>query len=141
VITRSNNRDVIESELVRSPHPSMNLVYVDLPRWARSWKRGQRGVRLYYFLWQVAALRRAKAVHKTVRSDPPRNIRLLFPAADEDALRRAIERLLDQSECERMGEGGFEMWNEHYRPERALKELEESYMSAISAGAARADGS
>jgi glycosyltransferase involved in cell wall biosynthesis len=69
VITRSNNRDVIESELVRSPHPSMNLVYVDLPRWARSWKRGQRGVRLYYFLWQVAALRRAKAVHKTVRFD------------------------------------------------------------------------
>jgi hypothetical protein len=40
-----------------------------------------------------------------------------------------------------MGEGGFEMWNEHYRPERALKELEESYMSAISAGAARADSS
>jgi hypothetical protein len=47
---------------------------------------------------------------------------------------------INQSANGWVGEG-FEMWNEHYRPERALKELEESYMSAISAGAARADGS
>ena len=68
VITRSNNRDVIESGLVRSPDPSMNLVYVDLPRWAQFWKRGQRGVR-HYYLWQFIALRRAQVVHKTVRFD------------------------------------------------------------------------
>jgi glycosyltransferase involved in cell wall biosynthesis len=39
-------------------------VYVDLPAWARSWKKGSRGLRLYYLLWQAAALRRAKELHR-----------------------------------------------------------------------------
>jgi glycosyltransferase involved in cell wall biosynthesis len=32
-------------------------LYVDLPPWARFWKRGSRGLRLYYLMWQVAAWR------------------------------------------------------------------------------------
>ena len=59
---------------------------------------------------------------------------LLFPASDEAALRGAIEHLLDPHESERMGEGAFRMWSEQYRPERALKDLEDSYMSARGAG-------
>ena len=59
VITRANNRSVIEA---RSPGElaDVHFVYVDLPRWARSWKKGTRGMRLYYVLWQFAALSRAR---------------------------------------------------------------------------------
>ena len=41
----------------------MHFAYVDLPRWARSWKRGRRGIHLYYVLWQLAALRTARRLH------------------------------------------------------------------------------
>lgn len=69
VLTRANNRDAIETELARRPQPSLHFVYVDLPPWARRWKRGQRGVRLYYSLWQVAALREAKRLHAEIGFD------------------------------------------------------------------------
>ncbi|MFN2390025.1 MAG: glycosyltransferase [Actinomycetota bacterium] len=65
VITRSNNRDVIEAALERLPEESnLHFVYTDLPPWARSWKRGMRGMRLYSLLWQVGA---AIAVRKLQR--------------------------------------------------------------------------
>jgi len=58
VITRENNRGPIEAALLSVPEADrLRFVYVDLPRWARWWKRGQRGVRLYYLLWQAAAAR------------------------------------------------------------------------------------
>ena len=60
VITRRNNRSAIEEGLRSlSLDVSPRFVYVDLPEWARFWKRGQRGIRLYYLLWQIAALRKA----------------------------------------------------------------------------------
>lgn len=63
VITRSNNRVSIDHALATLPERQrLGFVYVDLPLWARRWKRGQRGVRLYYLLWQVAALRAARRV-------------------------------------------------------------------------------
>ena len=40
----------------------VHFVYVDLPPSLRRWKRGQRGVRLYYLLWQRAALREARRI-------------------------------------------------------------------------------
>jgi glycosyltransferase involved in cell wall biosynthesis len=60
VITRANNRAAIESELSTRPLRNLHFVYVDLPPNLRRWKRGQKGVRLYYFLWQRAALREAR---------------------------------------------------------------------------------
>jgi hypothetical protein len=44
VITRANNREVIEEELKRSPEPNLHFIYVDLPKWMRFWKKKQRGV-------------------------------------------------------------------------------------------------
>lgn len=65
VLTRSNNRALIESALPSTPEvDQLRFEYVDLPKWARFWKRGQRGVRLYYLLWQVAALRRARRLQR-----------------------------------------------------------------------------
>lgn len=66
VLTRANNRPAIESELAESPMPSLRFVYHDLPWWLRFWKRGGRGVQLYYYLWQLSArpvVRRIVAEH------------------------------------------------------------------------------
>lgn len=60
VITRANNRDAIERELARRPASGLQFSYYDLPRWARAWKRGARGVHLYYLLWQWGAFRVAR---------------------------------------------------------------------------------
>ena len=40
VITRSNNRGVIEAVLAHNPLRNAHFIYFDLPRWARFWKAG-----------------------------------------------------------------------------------------------------
>lgn len=68
VITRENNRSAIEAALETVPERgSLRFVYVDLPEKARFWKRGQRGIRFYYLLWQIAALRTARRLAPEVR--------------------------------------------------------------------------
>src|SRR5581483_10321303 len=37
--------------------------------WARFWKRGQRGIRLYYLLWQVRAMLAARSLRRTTDFD------------------------------------------------------------------------
>jgi glycosyltransferase involved in cell wall biosynthesis len=70
VITRANNRESIEAELASLPdRERLRFVYVDLPPWARVWKRGKRGLRLYYLLWQVAAVRAARQIDRRHRCD------------------------------------------------------------------------
>ncbi len=69
VITRRNNRSVIEAELAKAPLPNARFVYYDLPRWARFWKRGHRGVYFYYYLWQVGAYLQARRLHSKVNFD------------------------------------------------------------------------
>ena len=55
VLTRANNREVIEKELAEHPVKGLHFIYYDLPKWAMWWKKGGRGVQLYYFLWQLLA--------------------------------------------------------------------------------------
>jgi glycosyltransferase involved in cell wall biosynthesis len=70
VLTRSNNRERIEDGLSAIPErDSLHFVYVDLPAWARFWKRGLRGLRPYYLLWGFAALREARRLHRSERFD------------------------------------------------------------------------
>jgi len=57
VITRASNRAAIEKALAEESVPNVHWVYFDLPAWARFWKRGQRGIHLYYYLWQIGAYR------------------------------------------------------------------------------------
>ena len=53
VLTRESNRRTIEPWIAEHPeYAKINFVYFDLPQWARRWKRGMRGVRIYYMLWQ-----------------------------------------------------------------------------------------
>jgi glycosyltransferase involved in cell wall biosynthesis len=70
VVTRANNRAAIEAGLAGLPEADrLRFVYVDLPERARRWKRGRRGVHLYYLLWQLAALRAAREAHRRQRFD------------------------------------------------------------------------
>jgi glycosyltransferase involved in cell wall biosynthesis len=70
VITRANNREAIEQALPHVPEADrLRFVYVDLPPWARWWKRGQRGIYLYYLLWQLAAVRRGRQLVRQERFD------------------------------------------------------------------------
>jgi glycosyltransferase involved in cell wall biosynthesis len=63
VITRANNSPSIAKALCGSRIASLQFVFYDLPRWARFWKRGGRGVQLYYFLWQLCSLPIARRLH------------------------------------------------------------------------------
>ena len=69
VMTRSNNRARIENALEAEPMSNVRWIYFDLPRWASFWKRGQRGVRLYYSSWQFVAYWKARKLHRDVRLD------------------------------------------------------------------------
>lgn len=65
VITRANNAQAIEESLPTIPERDrLTFVYVDLPRWARFWKKGHRGARAYYLLWQLAALMKARRLQR-----------------------------------------------------------------------------
>ena len=41
VITRANNREIIEEEFKRNPVSNLHFIYVDLPKSLRFWKKGE----------------------------------------------------------------------------------------------------
>lgn len=58
VLTRLSNRHTIEPWIAEHPEYShIHFLYFDLPKWARFWKKGLRGVRTYYNIWQTLANR------------------------------------------------------------------------------------
>ncbi len=61
VLTRESNRGTIEPWIAVHPEFSgIHFLYFDLPKWARFWKKGLRGVRTYYNIWQVCTNRIVK---------------------------------------------------------------------------------
>lgn len=53
VLTRESNRGTIEPWIAAHPEfEGIHFLYFDLPKWARFWKKGLRGVRTYYNIWQ-----------------------------------------------------------------------------------------
>src|SRR5712672_875198 len=76
VITRANNRMPIEKSLSKQPLPNVHWVYFDLPRWASFWKRKQRGVHIYYYLWQLAIYFVARKLHRKTAFDIVHHITL-----------------------------------------------------------------
>lgn len=52
VMTRANNRRVIEAALADYTGPKPEFVYYDLPAWLVAWKRRGLPVAIYYALWQ-----------------------------------------------------------------------------------------
>ncbi len=66
LITRANNQASIERALAREPLPNAHFIYFDLPVWMRFWKRGQFGVLLYYYLWEIGLYFVARKIHRRV---------------------------------------------------------------------------
>lgn len=69
VITRENNRGKIEAEYSKEKYPNLIFYYCDVPRYLSFWKKGQRGVHLYYFLWQIYCYKLAKKIVKAYSVD------------------------------------------------------------------------
>ena len=67
VLTRESNRGTIEPWIALHPEFSgIHFLYFDLPKWARFWKKGMRGVRTYYNIWQACTNR---IVKRTMREN------------------------------------------------------------------------
>lgn len=67
VLTRESNRCTIEPWIAEHPEfSSIHFLYFDLPKWARFWKKGMRGVRTYYNIWQYFTNR---IVKRTMREN------------------------------------------------------------------------
>lgn len=61
VLTRQSNQHIIEPWITEHPEYShIHFRYYDWPTWARCWKKGMRGVRIYYNIWQVCTNRIVK---------------------------------------------------------------------------------
>jgi glycosyltransferase involved in cell wall biosynthesis len=70
VITRRDYRASIEEAVLSVPErDNLKFVYVELPERFRSWQRDLRGLRIYYLLWQIAALKEARRLRRSVRFD------------------------------------------------------------------------
>lgn len=61
VLTRQSNRKRIEDWFTQHNMPCpIHFIYFDLPKKLRFWKKGLRGVRIYYVLWQKLTNRLVK---------------------------------------------------------------------------------
>ena len=66
VLTRKSNQLGIEAWLIENPsYKNINFIYFDLPYYLRFWKKGLRGVRLYYNIWQWCT----NSIVKTIMQD------------------------------------------------------------------------
>jgi glycosyltransferase involved in cell wall biosynthesis len=69
VLTREGNREPALRGAAQLKDLQLIVHGYDLPRWARWWKKGARGIHAYYLLWQWGAYRRARRLHAELRFD------------------------------------------------------------------------
>lgn len=69
VLTRTKNRASIEAELEKNPVSNLHFAYYDLPLWLGWWRRGHRGVQVYYYLWQLGIYSVARRLHEEISFD------------------------------------------------------------------------
>jgi len=69
VITRTNNASAIDSALPASARSTVRFVYYDLPAGLAWFKKREKGLYLYYVLWQWGAYRLARSLVRETRFD------------------------------------------------------------------------
>lgn len=69
VITRESNKGSIERIEQTYIHPNIRWLYFDYPPMIRFWKRGARGLRLYYYLWQIGIYFKLRKINKEINFD------------------------------------------------------------------------
>lgn len=68
VLTRANNRDVIEADPL-SCDPKLHFIYYDLPAWALTLKKRFWFLSFYFILWQWEAYQAAALRHREIPFD------------------------------------------------------------------------
>ncbi|GJL55214.1 MAG: hypothetical protein NPIRA02_23460 [Nitrospirales bacterium] len=77
VLTQNYYQRPIEEELAKSPVSGLHFIYHDLPSWAHQWwHRGQRGIQLHYYLWQLGAYNVVLRLHRKVLFDVAHHLTL-----------------------------------------------------------------
>ena len=66
IITRRKNAPLIEQAVAQLDAITIHVIPYDLPMWMRWWKRGARGVQVYYALWQLGAFFCARRWHRQI---------------------------------------------------------------------------
>ena len=66
VITRGNNRFVIEKELKNNPYPNLSFIYFDIPVLNKVKKIIPFGVQLYYLLWEFFVVKKIKGIYADI---------------------------------------------------------------------------
>jgi glycosyltransferase involved in cell wall biosynthesis len=75
VITHSYNRPSVESHRKKGALPGVEVEYVELPfDLRRVFYKFEIGQRIYYYLWQILALRRARQLHRRIRFDAAQHV-------------------------------------------------------------------
>ena len=69
VLTRTNNKTHIEASKATERYQNLHFIYCDLPKYISWWKKGQRGVHLYYVLWQIFATVNGYKLHRKIKFD------------------------------------------------------------------------
>ncbi|MDD8026456.1 MAG: glycosyltransferase family 4 protein [Acidobacteriota bacterium] len=69
VITHSYNRDGVEKARAEGAYPDVHFHFLDLGRPAGLLYKIEFAQRIYYYLWQIAALRLARRLHRGERFD------------------------------------------------------------------------
>ena len=72
VLTRDNNQPTISSYLLEHPELdclNLHFIYIGLTKKLTFWKKGRRGMRLFYMLWQRKAAKVAVAWNRSVHFD------------------------------------------------------------------------
>jgi glycosyltransferase involved in cell wall biosynthesis len=69
VVTSEGNRASIEAELSERPIPNVEWHYVSLPGWLSWYLTGDKGGRVHYYLYQIAAYQVAKRLHARMPFD------------------------------------------------------------------------
>ncbi|MCA9462662.1 MAG: glycosyltransferase family 4 protein [Nitrospira sp.] len=69
VLTRANNQESIDQEIDANPIENIHFVFYDLPIFFLKLKRGQIGLQLYYYFWQIGSYFVARKLHQSVKFD------------------------------------------------------------------------
>lgn len=69
VLTRESHRPYIENWIseAREEGPFPEFIYYDLPAWLSWYKKGERGLYLYYALWMLLAVLRCRSMNRDGR--------------------------------------------------------------------------
>jgi len=68
-ITRGDNKEIIEKYILNNPLPNVRWIYLNIPIIYRLFKKGGKGERFYYVMWQAFAYFTVRKLHQLNRFD------------------------------------------------------------------------